>query len=664
VAFAVEADRAKDGPPERREAIAPVAWLRKLGEPEGIDQHEAACLRGAQAAVLMRYTTGIIAANLLNGLVLAAALSFRPPGPAPYVWLAVLLLYLGLLLRRRYRRRRRSLPKRASRALIVRATLYAGALGAIWSAAPVLFFDAAQSDHLVVACVSIGMLCGGTFALAAVPAAVLAFTLPLALGCLFGLVHGAHDATQYLVALLLLTYMAILLRVALSHGRQFADRVVAQTRAEAAALHDPLTALPNRSAFETALRGAFGRLERYGERFSLFCLDLNGFKAINDRLGHQAGDQLLRQVAGRLAGAVRAGETIARVGGDEFVMIVRGGADANDAERRADEMARCFDAPFVLEPTTVLCRASIGIAQAPSDGADPVSLIGCADAALYKAKRESAQTSAHFFNPGEDVKARGHRELAHDLCGAADRGEFFLEYQPIQRLATGRVESCEALVRWRHPRYGVLSPARFVALAEGAGVIHEIGEWIMREACAEAKRWPGDIRVAVNVSAHQITDRSILRVVERALEDAGLHPKRLVLEITESALLGETDGAGALSELNARGVSIVLDDFGTGYSSLDHLRRLPIGGLKIDRSFIAAVPFNRKTCAIVHAVGELAGALDLSVVAEGVETEFQLDFLRQARVELGQGYYFARPQTGEALLEGLSAASLARQNVA
>ena len=663
MAFAAGDGRAKDGSPRLREAIPLIARLRNLGEPGGIDEREAAFLRGAQAAVLMRYTTGVIAANLLNGLVLAAALSFRPAGPAPYVWLTVLVLYLGLLLQRRYRRRGRTLPRRASRALIVRAILYAGALGAIWSAAPVLFFDATQGDHLVVACVSIGMLCGGAFVLAAVPAAVLAFTLPLALGCLFGLVHGARDATQYFVALLVLTYMAVLLRAALSHGRQFADRVVAQTRAETAALHDPLTALPNRSAFESALRGAFDRLERYGERFSLFCLDLDSFKGINDRLGHQAGDQLLRQVAGRLAGAVRAGETIARVGGDEFVMIVRGGADAIDAERRAEDMAQCFDAPFLLDQTTVLCRASIGIAQAPSDGADPVALVGCADAALYKAKRESAQTSAHFFDDGADDKAQGHRELAHDLLGAAARGELFLEYQPIKRLASGRVEACEALVRWRHPRFGVLSPARFIRLAEGAGAIHEIGEWIMREASGEARRWPHDVRVAVNVSALQICDRSILRVVEKALRDAGLSPERLVVEITESALLGETDGAGSLSELNALGVSIVLDDFGTGYSSLDHLRRLPIGGLKIDRSFIASVPFNRKTCAIVHAVGQLAGALDLSLVAEGIETEFQLDFLRQARFELGQGYFFARPETGQALLERLRPAT-PRQDVA
>ena len=397
-------------PPSIPRAIASVANLLNPAQACALDERDSACLRGAQAAVLMRYTPAIIAVNLLNGAVLVAALSFRPPAAAPYVWLAVLTLYLALLGRRHFRRRSRSAPKRASRALIVRAIAYAGVLGVIWGAAPILFFDAALGDHLVVACVSIGMLCGGAFVLASVPAAVLAFTAPLAAGCLFGLIHGARDGTQYFVAPLLLTYMAILLRAALSHGRQFADRVIAQARAETAALHDPLTGLPNRAAFEAALRGVFERLEHYGERFSLFCLDLDSFKAINDRLGHQAGDQLLRQVAGRLAGAVRAGETIARVGGDEFVMIVRGGAEASDAERRADEMAKCFDAPFVLDRATVLCRASIGIAQAPADGADGATLMGCGRrGALCRQTRQR-----------RDVETFLQRERGHESARAAE----------------------------------------------------------------------------------------------------------------------------------------------------------------------------------------------------------------------------------------------------
>jgi predicted signal transduction protein with EAL and GGDEF domain len=381
-------------------------------------------------------------------------------------------------------------------------------------------------------------------------------------------------------------------------------------------------------------------------------------------LDTRPGTSCCVKVAARLAGTVRAGETIARVGGDEFVMIVRGGVDANDAERRADAMAKCFDTPFVLDRATVLCGASIGIAQAPSDGPDPTTLLGCADAALYKAKRESGQASAHFFDAGEETKAQGQRELAHDLMWAVRRGEFFLEYQPIQWLATGRVEACEALVRWRHPRFGVLSPARFIGLAEGTGAIHEIGEWIMREACAEAMRWPDDVCIAVNVSAHQIRDKSIMEVVEKALDGARLSPSRLHVEVTESALLSEAAGAAALAGLSGLGVSIILDDFGTGYSSFDHILSLPIHGLKIDRTSISGLPFNRKTGAIVQAIGHLATALGLSVVAEGIENQFQLEFLRQARFELGQGYLFARPQTGAALLDMFRASSPLNQDVA
>jgi diguanylate cyclase len=655
----MEKERASRLAPWLRTAASSLAFLRSLPQPAAIDESEAGPLRGAQIAVLMRYTPAVLAANLLNGVVLVAALSFRPPTAAPYLWLALLALYVLLVGWRRYRRRSRSLPTRASRALILKAIGYAGALGAIWGAAPVLFFDSARGDHLVVACVSIGMMCGGALVLAAVPAAALAFTLPIAAGCLFGLIRGARDPIEYFVVFLVFSYTAILLRAALAHGRQFAERVVAQARAEAAALHDPLTGLPNRSALEAALRTVFDRLRRYGEGFSLFCLDLDSFKGINDRLGHQAGDQLLRQVAGRLACAVRAGETIARVGGDEFVMIVRGG----DAQRRAHELAKCFDAPFILDAATVLCRGSIGIAQAPADGAEPATLLGCADSALYKAKRESGR-AAHFYNYREDNRVRAQREIAHDLIGAAKRGEFFLEYQPIQHLATGRVEACEALARWRHSRFGVLSPARFIRVAEDTGAIHEIGEWILREACAEAKRWPDHISVAVNVSVRQICNSSITRVVERALDDAGLAPNRLQIEITESAPLIESDKLRALTRLSEAGVSIVLDDFGTGYSAFDHVCRLPIHGLKIERAFIAALPFNRKTGAIVQAVSHLAEALDLRLVAEGIESELQLEFLRHARFELGQGYLFAPPQSSDALLESLDATAPLRKDVA
>src|SRR5271166_1269527 len=520
--------------PRVRDAVSSIAGLRNLAQPGALDERDAACLRGAQAAVLMRYTPAILAANLLNGLVLVAALSFRPPNAAPYVWLGILAVYLGLLGQRRLRRGSRPLPKRASRALMTKATVYAGALGAIWAAAPILFFDAARGDHLVVACVSIGMLCGGTFVLAAVPAAVLAFTLPLAVGCFFGLIHGAREATQYFVALLVLTYLGILLRAALSHGRQFADRVIAQARAEAAALHDPLTGLPNRSAFDAALRAVLDRLERYGEKFSLFCLDLDSFKGINDRLGHLAGDQLLRQVAGRLSGAVRAGETIARVGGDEFVMIARGGADANEAERRADQMAKCFDAPFVLDRATVLCRASIGIAQAPSDGAEPQ-----APARTRRSTRPNAKAVWRRRISSMRAKTPGRRDIAN--------------LPTISSARSSGASSSSTTSRFNASRPGASKPAR----RSSAGAI-PASAFFRRRASSESPKARAPSTRSANGSCAKLArrrsagptmflsrstsppircDSSILRVIEKALADAALPPGRLQVEITESALI-------------------------------------------------------------------------------------------------------------------------------
>jgi diguanylate cyclase (GGDEF)-like protein len=618
-----------------------------------LSEADAGRLRAAQVATILRYSPLMIAANAFNAVVLVAALSLRPPSPTPYIWASLLTLYLMRLVMRRRGRRTPAARTTASPAFVRKAVANAGVLGLMWSMVPILFFDAGRSDQLIVTCVCVGMLCGGSFALATLPAAVMLYTLPISLGCLIALVRNAHDPIHFLAVPMLLCYCAALSGAAIAHGLQFADRVVAQLRAETAAQHDALTGLPNRPAFEAALNKAFERLARYGERFALLYFDLDHFKRVNDRLGHDAGDQLLRQVAGRLAGAVGERETVARLGGDEFVLLARGSRDALSAAQRADQMAQCFDAPFTLDGTAVDCRPSIGVALAPSDGPDPASLLRVADAALYKAKR-SRNKGAHFYRAAEDRAAGDRRELAHDLQGALGRGEFSLHYQPILALDGNHVLSCEALLRWRHPRGDFISPAQFVPIAETSGAIHEIGEWAMREACAEATTWPDHIDLSVNISAEQICDRSILGVVESALRESGLPPQRLRIEITESARLAQSHGtADALEQLSDRGVAIVLDDFGTGYSSFDHIRRLSVRCLKIDRSFVSAVPFDRKCVAVVHAITHLARTLDIEVTAEGIETEAQLEFLRLARCHSGQGHLFARPQSADALRRSL-----------
>ena len=622
---------------------------RAILRPRTLPEPDAARLRAAQVATIIRYSPVMIAANAINAVVLVAALSLRPPSPAPYIWSCILLLYLARLVIRRSERAQRSLLTTASVRLVRKAIINAGILGLLWATVPLMFYDPTRSDQLIVIFVCVGMLCGGTFVLATLPAAVLAYTLPIALGCLIALVHNAHDVIHYLAAPLLIAYCVTLTGAAVWHGVQFAERVVAQTRAEVAARHDALTGLPNRPAFEAALDRAFQRLENYGERFALLYFDLDNFKRVNDRLGHHAGDQLLRQVATRLTGGVGERETVARLGGDEFVLLAKGAPDALGAARRADQMARCFDAPFTLDGTTVVCRPSIGIALAPSDGAEPGALLRHADDALYKAKR-SRNKDAHFYHTAEDRAAGDRREIAHDLEGAVARGEFALHYQPIQALDDGRIVACEALLRWRHPRRGLVLPPKFVPIAEQSGAIHEIGEWVMREACVEAATWPRDVSVAVNISAEQICDRSIVEIVGAALRDSGLAPPRLRVEITESALLAQIDGTAAtLARLTDQGVAIVLDDFGTGYSSFDHIRRLAVRGLKIDRSFVADLPFDGKSAAIVHAVTHLARSLDMEVTAEGIETEAQLEFLRLARCHSGQGHLFARPISADAL---------------
>jgi len=598
-------------------------------------------LRAAQLGAATRHSWAMVGANLGNAMMIVIAMSLGPHLVAALSWFAVLALYLAPLIRNLRRRGDRPAPLAVSARVVRRATINAALLGLIWGAAPLLFFDSNPGDQFIVACVCIGMLCGGAFAMATIPVAVIAYALPLAGGCLGALVWQSREPVHFLTAPLLLSYAGILIGGASSHARSFVDKVVAQIRAESAARHDPLTGLPNRAAFNAALEEAFDRFARYGERFALLYIDLDDFKVVNDRWGHQAGDQLLRLAANRLSDALDERGMLARLGGDEFAMIVRGVFDATQTSHLAVDIGCRFDATFALDAGLAHCGASVGAALAPTDGADAESLLRAADSALHLAKR-----GAKDIGPAtpDHRHTRHRRELTQDMKAALAREEFVLKYQPIQNLRTGRVEGFEALVRWRHPRLGLIPPAQFVEIAEKTGIIHELGEWILLEACREAASWPVPARVAVNVSGEQLCDASIDRVVETALRLSGLAPNRLQIEVTESAVLAAMrEAASALERMHERGASIVLDDFGTGFSSFDHIRRLPVGRLKIDRSFVTGLPDDRKSGAIVNAVVHLAKALDIGVTAEGIETEAQLAFLERAGCSSGQGYLFARP---------------------
>ena len=637
---------------------------RTLARPfdtEGVGRLEesvAARLRAAQLAPIMRYSPGMATANVLIAILVAGVLAQRPDQKGGWLWLAAVLAYFAPLVVNLSRRRRKAPPSEIGPGPIRRAVIHACVLGTIWGAAPAFFFDASQPDQLLIACVAVGMLSGGALALATLPQALVAYAIPLGFGSLIGLLHGGHGATHLVIVPLLFIYFLVIVLAALAHSRQFARRVVAQAFAESAARHDPLTGLPNRTAFNAELAEAYRRLDRYGEKFALLYIDLDDFKAVNDRLGHLAGDQLLLQMAGRLAGKLRDKDILCRLGGDEFVLLARGLSDAHDASAMAAALALVFDPPFVLDGGSAYCRASVGVALAPADGDTPAALVAHADAALYMAKRDRA-FRAHLYRAGEDIETRDRRALAADMKGALARGEFFLEFQPIVELASGRIEANEALVRWRHPVHGLVPPSLFVPVAEQSGAIHELGEWIMYEACRTARLWPDDVRVAVNVSADQICDRSIVAIVQGALREAKLAPERLHVEVTESAALGSALGtAAALDQLHEIGAAIVLDDFGTGFSSFDHIRRLQVSRLKIDRSFVADLP-ERKSMAIVQSVAHLARMLEIEVTAEGIETAMQLELLKAAGCGSGQGYLLSRPQDGAAILELLRRRSAA-----
>ncbi len=430
------------------------------------------------------------------------------------------------------------------------------------------------------------------------------------------------------------------------------DRVEAERLREA--LTDPLTGLSNRTLLIDRLEQALAKRE--GERGSVAVLyfDVDRFKAINDSLGHEGGDRLLVEVAERLRGILRPSDTVARFGGDEFVLIARDLPGEAAAVAVARRVAAAFAEPFVLCGQPQLVSVSIGLTVADGRGASADDLLREADAAMYRAKRSGGDRQVVFTDSMlAEVGARLRIEQA--LRGAIARDELSVHYQPIVALAEhGGAPGYEALVRWTHPELGFVSPGEFIPIAEQSGLIAPIGLWVLRAACAQAARWNRDggppVPVSVNVSTAQIADPEFVASVARALSESGLDPALLDLEITETALMEETATSVArLQELKALGVRLVLDDFGTGYSSLSYLRRFPIDTVKIDRSFIAELDAGGQGTTIVRAMVGMAHALGMSVVAEGVETEDQLEELRVIGVDFAQGYLLGRPAAADRL---------------
>jgi diguanylate cyclase (GGDEF)-like protein/PAS domain S-box-containing protein len=428
------------------------------------------------------------------------------------------------------------------------------------------------------------------------------------------------------------------------------DRKRAERRIEHIALHDALTDLPNRTALDQHFSRALARGEEIGERLAVLCIDLDRFKEINDLHGHSVGDLVLCEVSRRLRQACGAA-FLARIGGDEFIAIMPEPDDERDAiARLVERLEGVLDNDVEAGGHCFELDLSIGIAMFPNDGTDATSLIANADAALYRAKQEGRATS-RYFTAAMDQQLRARRALERDLAGAIERDELLLDYQPLAR-ANGEIVGFEALLRWRHPSRGLVSPGEFIPVAEESGLIIEIGEWVLREACREAASWPLPLRIAVNVSAVQFRRGQMQRMVHAILLESGLVAERLELEITEGVLIENVSRAAAiLRNLKSLGVRIALDDFGTGYSSLAYLQSFPLDRIKIDRSFVARLDWHGGSAAIVRSVIGLARGLRLPVLAEGVETEQQRQILAHEGCDEIQGYLIGRPAAIETYSE-------------
>jgi diguanylate cyclase (GGDEF)-like protein len=419
----------------------------------------------------------------------------------------------------------------------------------------------------------------------------------------------------------------------------------AETQIAYLARHDVLTDLCNRAVLRERMEESLARLRRGGRPFSLFILDLDLFKAVNDSLGHPVGDELLKVVARRLVDCLRETDTVARLGGDEFAVLAAAEGDQREAAiATASRLLEAVSASYAFDGHRLDIATSIGIALAPEHGTDVDQLIKSADLALYKAK-VGGRNTYRLFEAAMGADADARRALETDLRNALTRDEFELHYHPIVDIRTNEITNMEALIRWRHPKRGAIPPGDFIPLAEESGLINPIGEWVLRRACTDAALWPSQLKVSANLSPVQFRRGNLLDNISRILNDSGLPPERLTLEITESVLMqGSSENLEILHQLRELGISIVLDDFGTGYSSLSYLRLFPFDQIKIDRSFVSELSSNADCAAIVSAVASLGRSLQIDTVAEGIETEDQLALARASGCTHVQGFLFGRPR--------------------
>jgi diguanylate cyclase (GGDEF)-like protein/PAS domain S-box-containing protein len=438
------------------------------------------------------------------------------------------------------------------------------------------------------------------------------------------------------------------------------ERKRAEERLSFVAQHDGLTGLPNRNLLRQRLDEVLSRTRRTGEKVALLFLDLDNFKTINDTMGHDIGDELLRNVTKRLRSSLREEDAAARLGADEFAIVQTSIVRPEEIVMFAKRLLEVVSQPYLVGGHSLMIGASIGIALAPGDGDDSEKLMKSADMALSRAKRD-ARGNYSFFEPGMDASAQARRRIETDLRSAIEDGILQPYYQPLIDLNDGRITGLEALVRWQHPERGMIAPSEFIPVAEETGLINAVGGSMLRRACADAAKWPDDVRVAVNLSPLQFRAGNLLSVVMDALKQSGLPAKRLELEITETLLLEKSDEVIAtLHALRALGVRISMDDFGTGYSSLSYLRSFPFDKIKIDQSFVRDLGANRDAQAIVRSIISLGKGLGVTITAEGVETAAELGCLRMEGCHEGQGFLFSKARQHDEIMQLLRAQRIAR----
>ncbi|MHA4870756.1 bifunctional diguanylate cyclase/phosphodiesterase [Duganella sp. PWIR1] len=427
-----------------------------------------------------------------------------------------------------------------------------------------------------------------------------------------------------------------------------------QEKLDHLAHHDPLTALPNRLLFHDRLQHALLRASRDGEQLALLFIDLDRFKNVNDTLGHHIGDELLKQVAKALQDRLREGDTLARLGGDEFIVLLEDIENQFGASQVAEKLVQMFEEPFMVAGHELFVTCSVGISLFPDDASDLNMLIRNADVAMYQAKARG-RNGYSFYAPSMTGEGVERLRLETFLRRSIEKDEIFLNYQPQVEIDTGRLIGVEALVRWNHPELGLVPPIRFIPLAEDTGFINQLGKWVLHEACRQMVRWEEAglhvPKIAVNLSAKQFERGSIVNMVADILHDTGLAPQRLQLEVTESVIMNTGDALVFINDLHSIGVALAIDDFGTGYSSLAYLKQLPVETLKIDRSFIKDISTDVNDEAIAIAIIQLGKSMNLSVIAEGVETEEQAAFLLRHGCNLAQGYFYSRPVSAGDMLE-------------